>query len=386
MPQYILNNFDPKTFIDQYWQKKPAVFKNAIRNFNDPIDENDLAALAQEDVMDSRIISCHDDKWTMTQGPFSEFEPYCKNQWTLLVQGVEHLVQETQPLLDLFNFIPNWRIDDLMVSYSVANAGVGPHLDQYDVFIIQGKGKRRWQVGDKGNYRTVYPHPKLTQIEGFVPIIDEVLESGDIIYIPPGYPHNGTAINECLNYSVGFRAPDQRQLFENIADFMLDSGFVGERYQDSDIGMRENAAQINQSEIAATRHLLKKWIDSDAYEELFARIASYNQVDPEPYAPEENYSLEEISDHLSHGGKIIRLGGVKPIYLEQSTERVNTEFFTFYIEKNTFNVPIDILSDAKQLLVAPYYEVTAGKESILNDTDFLQLLTTLINLGYWYTE
>lgn len=387
MSQYTLNNVNPNEFIKQYWQKKPVILKNAIRGFIDPVDENDLAALAQEDVMDSRIISRRDEQWTMTQGPFKEFEPYCKNQWTLLVQGVEHLIQETQPLLDLFNFIPNWRIDDLMISYSVANAGVGPHVDQYDVFIIQGKGKRRWQVGNQGDYRSVHPHPKLTQIEEFEPIIDDILEAGDIIYIPPGFPHNGVALEDCLNYSIGFRAPDQRQLFENIADAMLESGFVGARYQDPNLTVRQNAAQINATEIAATRDLLKRWIDSYEYDTFFARIASYNQVDSQAYVPEESYSAEEITNHLDQGGRLNRLGGVKPVYLEKTASNANV--FTFYIEKNAFNVPISLQDVTKSLLIEPHYpplSQATKKNKFIGDEDFQQLLVTLVNLGYWYLD
>jgi 50S ribosomal protein L16 3-hydroxylase len=380
MPQqYTLDKFDPKTFIEQYWQKKPVVLKNAIREFTDPIDENDLAALAQEDTMDSRIISRNDNTWTMTRGPFIEFEPYCKNAWTLLVQGVEHLIQETQPLLDLFNFLPYWRIDDLMVSYSVAGAGVGPHLDQYDVFIIQGAGERRWQVGDKGNYKTIYPHPKLAQIEGFTPIIDQILEAGDIIYIPPGFPHNGVAIRESLNYSIGFRAPDQRQLFENIADYMLESGFVGDRYQDPDLTLRQNAAQINSSEINVTRDILKKWIDSDAYDTFFARIASYNQVEP---ASEEPYSPTEIANHLEQGLSLVKLGGIKPVYLEQKASGQENAF-TFYIEKNTFNVSPKLQDAVKQLLTSSEYTMSL-EDNVIKNNEFQNLLTTLVNLGYWY--
>lgn len=384
MSHYKLTNFDAKAFIATYWQKKPVILKGAIDSFIDPIDENDLAGLALEEGMDSRIISRCGQQWTMAQGPFNEFENYCKDQWTLLVQGVEHLIQDTQPLLNLFSFIPNWRIDDLMVSYSVAGAGVGPHLDQYDVFIIQGKGKRRWQVGERGQYETIYPHPKLTQIEGFDPIIDEVLEPGDIIYIPPGFPHNGVAENECMNYSIGFRAPDQRQLFENIADFMLDSNFIGERYQDPAMKSRKNPAQINESEINATRDLLKEWINSDAYTEFFVRVASYNQVETQPFSSEEAYLPEDIAAHLTQGGRLTRLGGVKPVYLEENAVS-QKDTFTFYIEKNAFHLSRNIQGSTEQLLATQHYDAQTNNEAIHNK-EFQQLLTTLINLGYWYFD
>ena len=385
MTLHQLNGFNASDFLKEYWQKKPVVLKNAITPFVDPIDENDLAALAQEDSMDSRIISREQGQWSMAQGPFAEFESYCKGQWTLLVQGVEHLIQDTQPLLNLFDFIPNWRIDDLMVSYSVEGAGVGPHIDQYDVFIIQGKGKRRWQVGLPGDYKTLYPHPKLSQIDNFEPIIDEILEPGDIIYIPPGYPHNGVALTECLNYSIGFRAPDQRQLFENIADFMLDTGFVGQRYQDPNIELRDNPAQINITEINTVRGLLKQWIDSPDFEDFFARIASFNQVDPEQQlSPEEQYSNEEIQALLEDDVSLIRVGGVKPTFV-QNLPNEEKESFTFFIEKNVFTVPNHITREVNALLRHSVYKA-ANQEKKCLDPEFIQLITTLVNLGYWYID
>jgi 50S ribosomal protein L16 3-hydroxylase len=220
---YKLESLYFEHFIQQYWQKRPLLIKQGLSNFVDPIDQDELAGLAMEDDIDSRIISLSGDKWAVHQGPFEQFDDICQGQWSLLVQGVDRYNELASHLLGAFDFIPSWRIEDLMVSFSVAGGGVGPHLDQYDVFIIQGKGTRRWKVGGPGQYNEISPHPKLKQIDDFVPIIDEVLEAGDILYIPPGCPHEGVALEDCLNYSVGFRAPNQQELLSNFADYGLDN-------------------------------------------------------------------------------------------------------------------------------------------------------------------
>ncbi|MCY7293984.1 cupin domain-containing protein [Alteromonas sp. a30] len=272
-------NFDIQHFLTHYWQKQPLVIKAGVPDFHDPLDEHDLAGLAQLDEVDSRIIRLEQStsiqkQWYVEQGPFESFDEICKGKWTLLAQGVNHYIEDACDLLDAFNFIPHWRIDDLMVSYSVAGAGVGPHIDQYDVFIIQGKGSRRWQVGAKDEHNEYLPHPLLKQIEMFEPIIDEVLESGDIIYIPPGFPHNGIALTECLNYSVGFRAPSQVQLLDNFTNYCLEHQLAEQRYQDPDLALREHSAEMTMLELTKLRALLKNAIDSPSFESWFLSFNS----------------------------------------------------------------------------------------------------------------
>lgn len=257
-------NLDIATFLQQYWQKQPKVFRNAFNPFNDPLDEHDLAGLSELEEADSRIVSFNNGQWQVSHGPFSRFDEVCQGDWSLLVQGVNQYLDDAHALLSHFNFIPNWRLDDLMVSFSVKNGGVGPHLDQYDVFIIQGKGSRRWQVGMRNDpahpYQAVRPHPDLGQIEPFIPIIDEVLQPGDLIYIPPGFPHNGVALEDCLNYSVGFRAPDQMQLWESLLQYCHDQNTETERYQDPHLRARHHSAEITSAELEALQSMMQNMI------------------------------------------------------------------------------------------------------------------------------
>ena len=176
-------------FLERHWQKRPVVLKRGFNNFIDPISPDELAGLAMESEVDSRLVSHQDGKWQVSHGPFESYDHLGETNWSLLVQAVNHWHEPTAALMRPFRELPDWRIDDLMISFSVPGGGVGPHLDQYDVFIIQGTGRRRWLVGEKLQMKQHCPHPDLLQVDPFEAIIDEELEPGDILYIPPGFPH-----------------------------------------------------------------------------------------------------------------------------------------------------------------------------------------------------
>lgn len=226
-------------FLENYWQKKPVVLKNALPNLPELTDENELAGLAMEEFIDSRIVENNDGQWQVSHGPFQDFSRWQDGQWSLLVQGVDAYLPDVKRLLDTVHFIPKWRVDDVMVSFSMPGAGVGLHLDQYDVFIVQGKGKRRWQAGavDKGQCQEQIAKDLLqvSDPSRFAPIVDEVLECGDIIYVPPFSAHKGETIEPCINYSIGFRAPSQQELLWLFADHLIENDKALTRFQSSTI-------------------------------------------------------------------------------------------------------------------------------------------------------
>lgn len=184
-------NLNWPEFLEKYWQKQPVVLKNAFPNFVDPITPDELAGLAMEPEVDSRLVSHFNGKWQASNGPFEHFDDLGETGWSLLAQAVNHWHMPAAELVRPFRVLPDWRLDDLMISFSVPGGGVGPHIDQYDVFIIQGMGSRRWRVGDKLPMRQFCPHPALLHVDPFEPIIDEDLAPGDILYIPHGFPHDG---------------------------------------------------------------------------------------------------------------------------------------------------------------------------------------------------
>ncbi len=228
-------------FLQDYWQKKPVVLKQVFPDFVDPITPEEVAGLALEEEVESRLIEFlpGNQSWSATQGPIceSKFLTLPESHWTLLVQTLEHWIPEAEALFLPFSFVPGWRRDDLMVSYATPEGGVGPHIDQYDVFLIQGSGSRLWRVGQPGAKTTPkMPHRLLKQIEPFDAIIECTLETGDVLYIPPNTAHEGIALQPCLTYSVGFRAPSHQSLLEQLLIEILEQDeSVSTRYQEQTI-------------------------------------------------------------------------------------------------------------------------------------------------------
>jgi 50S ribosomal protein L16 3-hydroxylase len=381
---YKLESFDPQYFIQQHWQKRPMLIKQGLQNFVDPIDQDELAGLAMEDEIDSRIISVNNNKWNVHQGPFEQYEDICQGEWSLLVQGVDRYNELASQLLSAFNFVPCWRIEDLMVSFSVAGGGVGPHLDQYDVFIIQGKGTRRWKVGERGQYAETLPHPKLKQIDTFIPIIDEVLEAGDILYIPPGCPHEGIALEECLNYSVGFRAPNQQELLSNFADYALDNSIFNQRYSDPDVENRTYQSEIKLQEIEKFRDLFAKMISSDHFTDWLTRYLSLPVDNDEVLLEDTEYfSVEEVQQMIESKTCFEKRLGLKFILIEPKNQTVAECHLV--IQGILFKVPIDDIKTVDRFLNSAEW-TAKPKISYENSLFFNRFLITLVQRGWWYPK
>lgn len=382
----IIDSFDPEIFLKEYWQKKPCLIKQFAPDFTDPIDENDLAGLAQEEGVDSRIVSNADEKWHVQQGPFDDFEPYCKGNWALLVQGVNNYIEEVDALCDLVGFIPHWRFDDVMVSYSTKNAGVGAHTDQYDVFIVQGKGSRRWQVGlpntSAEGDTVVMPHPLLKQIDGFDSVIDEILLPGDAIYIPPMHPHCGMTLAPCLNYSLGFRAPTNMEALVGLIDESDDIEHAQTRYTDADISELRQAnlspMQISNNELNRVKESIVALLHSPQANSALLQYLSRQGLVLETDIPE--YSTDEVEDMLKQGAEFEKVAGVKVIYAEQGPGD-----FVFYIDGVKFTVNSSIAEQTILLLNAP---TSRGLEDAFgfgssSATEWVNLITQLLNARFW---
>ena len=379
---FIIEHFDIETFLAEYWQKKPCLIKQFAPNFVDPIDEDDLAGLAQEDDVDSRIVSQEKGTWQVSQGPFTDFEPLCKGSWSLLVQGVDRYISEVDSLSQLVSFIPNWRFDDVMVSYSTEQAGVGAHTDEYDVFILQGKGTRRWQVGLPSKGKTIIPHPLLKQIEGFEAVIDEILSPGDAIYIPPKHPHNGIALESCMNYSMGFRAPTNLEVLSGLLDESDNINQVQTRYTDSDIAsfrpeglssMEVSVAEIDRIKASIT-DLLNSQQANKAIMQYLSRQAL--AIEQEPVA----YSFDEIQSMLEDGEEFTKLAGVKAIF-----SKSQDDIFSFYIDGNAFEIAQTLADQTIALLeseVIKGYPKDFDKQTE-NKRVWVKLVTHLVNAGFW---
>lgn len=234
-------SFSKSAFLQTHWQKKPLVVRNAFR-FDTPfMTGGDLAGLACEEFIESRIISSNENQtqWTCEYGHFSEkhFQNLADKNWTLLVQNVDDFIEETKELTQAFDFLPAWRLDDVMFSYATPGGGVGPHFDYYDVFLLQTSGSREWIIGQNCNSETqLRDHEDMKLLENFIEKERYILEPGDMIYIPAGVAHWGTALsNDCITASIGFRAPAYSDLLAASVNSISDKFTPDHRYKDFEI-------------------------------------------------------------------------------------------------------------------------------------------------------
>jgi len=211
----LLGGMTPQQFMRRHWQRKPLLIRQAIPGFVPPLDRAALFELAAQDGVESRLVvgGSPDQGWKLRHGPFARRAlPALKlADWTLLVQGVDLHAEAVHALLNEFRFVPDARIDDVMVSYATQGGGVGPHFDSYDVFLLQAHGRRRWRIGRQKDL-SLQPGMPLKILQHFAPEHSYDLAPGDMLYLPPGYAHDGVALDECMTYSIGFRAPGSGEL------------------------------------------------------------------------------------------------------------------------------------------------------------------------------
>ncbi|WP_018692649.1 cupin domain-containing protein [Algicola sagamiensis] len=369
----------PEIFIKNYWQKRPILIKGGFAEFQDPISAEELAGLAMEEAVESRIVT-NQDRWHVTHGPFESFESLGESHSTLLVQAVDHWHPEVSDMLVPFQLLPNWRVDDVMISYSTPQGGVGPHIDQYDVFIIQGQGSRRWRVGEVDTDLEQHcPHPSLQQVQPFEAKIDDVLEPGDILYIPPFCPHEGYAIEPSLNYSIGFRAPNQREMFSAFADHLIDLDMGDARFKDKFDEIQTNPGHFEPKHIEQIRNMMKQLLDDDAlFHQWLGSFLSEAKHELDLEAAEPKYTLTEIIETIQ-STPLRRLGGVRTFYITEP------HCIQWFVNQTCVQLHPDNLA-AVQTVTGRQRISASHVEALEADESFWNALTQLINQGYWYFE
>jgi 50S ribosomal protein L16 3-hydroxylase len=284
-PLQLLGGLTAREFLRDYWQKKPLLVRQAIPDFESPISPDELAGLALEEEVESRLVIEHGERpWELQRGPFNEdtFQDLPERDWTLLVQAVDQFVPEVAELLEDFKFLPKWRIDDLMISFAAPGGGVGPHFDNYDVFLLQAHGHRRWQIGQMCDADSpLLPHADLKILAQFEPTDEWVLAPGDMLYLPPCLAHCGTAEDDCMTYSVGFRAPSAAEVLTHFTDFLGQFLPDEERYSDADIQPSEDPNQIQRDALERLKALLNEHMSDERL-----LITWFGQFMTEPKYPE----------------------------------------------------------------------------------------------------
>ena len=317
--------------------------------------------------MQSRIVKKIDDNWHLTHGPFDELSLTAlpEKDWTLLVQAVNHHLPEAAELLSQFNFIPHARLDDLMVSYAITGGSVGPHIDSYDVFLLQGSGKRRWKIN---------AHPDLTLIDGLPLRILEnfkaeqewVLEAGDMLYLPPNIAHHGVSEDDdCMTYSIGFRVPKKQEVIEAFLEHLQDTIQTDGLYEDADLRCQQHPAEISDVMIAKVGAMLQKitW-DKNTVRDFLGRSLTEPRPDVffEPISTEAagEVSIDDFAQLLA---KHILFLDLKSQLLFYGSH--------FYINGEPLLVPEDIESPVRELA-----DTRTLNTQVLNDTQRLMLAKT----------
>ncbi|HEY5723068.1 MAG TPA: cupin domain-containing protein [Allosphingosinicella sp.] len=299
-----LADFDTGRFLRDYWQKKPLLIRSAWRSWNNPLEPDALAGLACEEEVESRLVTRTGDTWEVEHGPFAEdrFGRLGKQGWTLLVQAVDQYVPEVAALLDPFRFVPNWRIDDVMVSFAADGGGVGPHFDQYDVFLVQGLGRRRWRIGGHCDPESeLLPNEDLRLLAGFEASEEWILEPGDILYVPPGIAHEGVAVGEdCMTYSIGFRAPSRGDLIAHWSEHLLGEMRNEDRYADPDLRAEQNPGEISDDAIDRLHAMVAETIlDRDSFARWFGRYSSTPKYPDLDWRPETPITAGQMRERLA---------------------------------------------------------------------------------------
>ncbi|MBB3101650.1 cupin domain-containing protein [Azomonas macrocytogenes] len=308
-PLRLLGGLSAHQFMRDYWQKKPLLIRQAIPGFQSLISADELAGLSLEEEVESRLVIEHGEHpWELRRGPFDEttYQKLPERDWTLLVQAVDQWVPEVAELIEDFRFLPNWRIDDVMISYAAPGGGVGPHYDNYDVFLLQAQGRRRWCLGQSCDSDSpLIDHGDLRILAEFQGTDEWILEPGDMLYLPPRLAHFGTAEDECMTYSLGFRAPSAAEVLTHFTDFLSEFLPDEERYGDPDLMPVDDPYQIQLDSIKR----LKNLIDEHMGDERLL-LTWFGQFMTEPRYPEQVVGLDleesEFVQTLNDGAVLTR--------------------------------------------------------------------------------
>jgi 50S ribosomal protein L16 3-hydroxylase len=266
----LLGGLRPADFLRRHWQKQPLLVRQALPGFAGPLTRDELFALARDADVESRLVEERGGRWSLKHGPLAARDLGRRaHPWTVLVQGVNLHDDRAEALLRRFDFVPRARLDDLMVSYAVDGGGVGPHVDSYDVFLIQAQGRRRWRIGAQEDLDLVGDAP-LKILKRFEPTEEWVLEPGDMLYLPPQYAHEGVAIGECMTCSVGFRAPSAQELAQRFLMHLEERIELEGIYADPDLAPTSHPGRIDAAMIDRVQEMLRsiRWKRRDVREFL----------------------------------------------------------------------------------------------------------------------
>lgn len=295
-------------FLRDYWQKKPLLIRQAFPDYQAPLSPEDLAGIACEQGVLARLVK-HDrkkDHYSIETGPFKEsiFPKLGKKDWTLLVQDMDKWDGDVRQLISAFDFLPRWRVDDVMISFATPGGSVGPHIDQYDVFLLQAQGQRRWEIDTNPSAdKSFRKNTELKLLETFNASIAWTLQTGDMLYLPPGVPHHGEALDACMTFSLGMRAPSHAELLNDWADGLFERVSEDVRYSDKDLTAAKDSGEIDAATCERVLAIFKQNVpDSNAAAALFfGRFVTTYRNSMEISAPPKTPKPEKVLAQLGQG-------------------------------------------------------------------------------------
>ena len=387
-PMTLLGDRTPEAFLSEYWQKKPLLIRNALPGYVSPISPDELAGLACEDDIESRLILERDGPapWSVEYGSINEdrFSTLPETHWTLLVQECNRYVPELAELIEQFNFIPRWRIDDVMVSYAPDQGTVGPHTDQYDVFLIQAHGTRRWQISTAPVPAENYlPDIELCIMREFTPEQEWVLQPGDMLYLPPGVAHHGVALEDCITLSVGFRAPSHAELLTSFVEQVAAQTSPAQRYADPMLTLQTHPGEISADALKQVRDLLqanlqKNLVDDAFIENWFGELITEAKNPSES----ENCQMLDVSEFL-------QLSKTNEMLYRSEEARFafisHTDGCTLFVDGQRYPLENTLAFAAPLLCDQTHWSCTDLRDA-LQETGFAKLLTTLYNQNHVYFD
>jgi 50S ribosomal protein L16 3-hydroxylase len=306
----LLGGLTPREFLNQHWQKKPLLVRGAFPDIAPPLSSAELAGLACEDGVEARLVeqTRKAPGWKLRHGPFlhKDFKKLPKSRWTLLVQDVDKYVPAAAALLEPFRFIPDWRIDDVMVSYAADGGSVGPHVDAYDVFLLQVEGMRRWDITTRPQPAHTAPGLELKQVKSFASEESWLLMPGDMLYLPPGVAHHGVAFGECMTCSIGFRAPSQTEMLGDLTALLTQTAGEGIHYTDPDLVPAANPGELTLEARARARQMLRAQLkpSDDALDIWFGCHVTETKPWLRPVPPSRRTSAARLEGQLERGRQL----------------------------------------------------------------------------------
>lgn len=377
----LLGGRSPAEFLDRYWQKKPLLIRDALPDFRSPLAPEELAGLACEEGVVSRLVLEEGGAypWQLKHGPFDEddFLGLPETRWSLLVQEVDRLIPEVGALLEQFRFLPRWRIDDVMVSYAPARGTVGAHVDNYDVFLLQGLGRREWQIGHAPvEDETLVPDLDVRMLADFEPDETMVLEPGDMLYLPPRIAHYGVALDDCMTYSIGFRAPSYRRLVGDFVSDRLETLDPEARYTDPDLTPTDHPGAIRSEARERVRAILRGLLTDDAtLDRWFGRYVTEPARGRIAVPPEEPFTKAALVEAV-RGGSAVRHGPASRLaYMTRGDGTAS-----LFVDGEERRLPADLAFAGP--LLADRATIGAGRlQPHLDNEAFVQLLIELVNAG-----